>query len=173
MTDLAQTTAAGSSEKNLIFERTYQADVEELWDLWTTKAGFESWWGPEGFRVDVHTLDARTGGVLSYEMIADAPEQIEAMKKMGRPTSHETHGRFSELKPRTRLAITHVIDFLPEVPSYDQTIVVEFFPSGDRVRMVITVEPHHTEEFTKLAKLGMTSQLRKLEKRFREQASSS
>jgi hypothetical protein len=31
----------------------------ELWKLWTTKDGFESWWGPEGFRADVHTIEAR------------------------------------------------------------------------------------------------------------------
>jgi hypothetical protein len=54
-----------------------------LWDLWTTKKGFESWWGPEGFHVEVRTLEARVGGALHYEMIADAPEQIEAMKRAG------------------------------------------------------------------------------------------
>ena len=35
------------------------AKVEELWELWTTKQGFESWWGPDGFRVKVHALEAR------------------------------------------------------------------------------------------------------------------
>src|SRR5262249_2789651 len=30
-----------------IVERTYRAHPKELWDLWTTKEGFESWWGPE------------------------------------------------------------------------------------------------------------------------------
>ncbi|HEY7448123.1 MAG TPA: hypothetical protein VH702_08225 [Vicinamibacterales bacterium] len=27
------------------FERTYDGPVDHLWDLWTTKDGFESWWG--------------------------------------------------------------------------------------------------------------------------------
>ena len=34
----------------VVIERTYRAEVNELWDLWTTKDGFESWWGPQGFR---------------------------------------------------------------------------------------------------------------------------
>ena len=41
----------------VVIERTYRATVEELWALWTTKAGFESWWGPEGVRVEVKTCD--------------------------------------------------------------------------------------------------------------------
>ena len=31
-------------------ERTYSDSVEDVWDLWTTKPGIESWWGPEGRR---------------------------------------------------------------------------------------------------------------------------
>jgi uncharacterized protein YndB with AHSA1/START domain len=30
---------------SIVIERTYAASAQELWDLWTTKAGFESWWG--------------------------------------------------------------------------------------------------------------------------------
>ena len=43
----------------------------------------------DGFRVEVHALEARLGGTLHYDMIADSPEMIAAMKQMGRPTSHE------------------------------------------------------------------------------------
>jgi uncharacterized protein YndB with AHSA1/START domain len=154
------------TRQKVVFERIYRASVEELWALWTTKEGFESWWGPEGFRVEVSTLDARAGGTLHYDMIADAPGAIEAMKQMGRPFSHETRGRFTELRPHERLAITHVIDFLPGVPPYESTIVVEFFASNAGVRMVITLDPMHDEEFTRMSTMGFTSQLRKLDKRF-------
>src|SRR5262245_37482092 len=98
--------ATAAARPKVIVERTYRARVEELWELWTTKEGFESWWGPEGFRVAVHELEARIGGRLFYDMIADAPDQVEAMRKMGRPTSHETRGKFVEVKPHMRLAIT-------------------------------------------------------------------
>lgn len=166
MSDKSKFAAAGTIRPKVVIERTYRAQIEELWDLWTTKTGFESWWGPEGFRVEVHALEARVGGALHYDMIADAPEQIEAMKQLGQPTSHETRGRFAEIRPLERLAITHVIDFLPGVKPYESTMAVEFFPSGETVRMVITVDPMHDEEFTKMSTMGMTSQLMKLEKRF-------
>ena len=50
----------------VVFERTYRASVDELWALWTSKDGFESWWGPKGFRVEVHELEPREGGTLVY-----------------------------------------------------------------------------------------------------------
>jgi len=157
---------AAAARAKVVVERTYRAQPEELWRLWTTREGFESWWGPEGFRAEVHAIEARVGGMLHYEMIADAPEQIEAMRRMGQPTSHETRGTFTEVRPHQRLAITHVIDFLPGVKPYDSTMVVELFPSGDSVRMRVTLDPMHNEEFTKMSTEGFTSQLGKLDRRF-------
>jgi uncharacterized protein YndB with AHSA1/START domain len=166
MSDMRKSAAASATRPKVVIERTYRARVEELWELWTTKQGFEPWWGPEGFRVEVHVLEARVDGRLHYDMIADTPEMIEVMKQRGRPSSHATRARFSEIKPHERLAITHVIDFLPGVEPYESSIVVEFFPSGESVRMVITLDPMHNEEFTKMQTMGFTSQLTKLDKRF-------
>ncbi len=156
-----------SDKKNVVIERTYKARVEEVWELWTTKDGFESWWGPQGFRVEVKALEAKLGGLLHYDMIADAPEMVAEMKKMGQPVSHETRGTFSEFKPHQRLALTHIIDFLPGVKPYDSTMVMELFPSGSSVRMVVTLTPMHNDQFTGMQVEGFTSQLTKLDKRFR------
>lgn len=155
-----------SEAKTLVMERTYRASVQELWELWTTKEGFESWWGPEGFRVEVHEIDPCIGGTLHYDMIADAPEVIAEMKKMGQPLSHATRGKFSELKVHQRLALTHVIDFLPGVKPYESTMVMELFPSENSVRMVVTLSPMHNPEFTQMQTMGFTSQLTKLDRRF-------
>ena len=161
-----QSKSAGTTKAKVVIERTYRARVEEVWSLWTTKEGFESWWGPEGFRVEVHTIEARVGGTLFYDMIADAPAQIAAMKQLGQPLSHETRGTFTEINPHERLALTHLMDFLPGVTPYKNTMTVAFFPAGDRVRMVVTLEPLHSDEFTKMQGAGFTSQLTKLDKRF-------
>lgn len=154
----------------LVIERTYRASAQELWRLWTTKEGFESWWGPQGFRVEVHEMDARVGGALRYDMIADAPEMVAEMKKHGQPISHATRGTFSELKPHQRLVLTHVIDFLPGVKPYESTIVMEVFPKGTSVRVVVTLSAMHNPEFTAMQKEGFTSQLTKLDKRFGQAA---
>lgn len=143
-------------------ERRYEAAVEDLWFLWTTREGFESWWGPEGFRVKVHKLDLREGGELVYDMIAAAPEQIEFMKKANMPTSHGTRGTFGEIVPLQRLEINHLIDFVPGQRPYENRTRVEFFPEGRSVRMVITTEEHPDKEWTQRAAAGWESQLTKL-----------
>ena len=111
MNDQSKSAAVGHTTRpKVVIERTYRAKVGELWELWTTKQGFESWWGPDGFRVEVHALEARLGGTLHYDMIADSPEMIAVMKQMGRPTSSEARARFTEIRLHERLAITSVID---------------------------------------------------------------
>lgn len=155
-----------SAQKPVVIERTYRARLDELWELWTTKAGFESWWGPAGFRVEVHALDARAGGALEYDMIADAPDAIAAMKRMGQPLSHNTRGRFGEFKPHERLSLIHVIDFVQGTEPYETTIEVAFSTLGDRARMVVTTHPHRDPKWTKMSIDGFTSQLTKLDQRF-------
>lgn len=155
-----------AQQQPIVVERTYRATVEEVWDLWTTRDGFASWWGPEDFRVDVHAFDARVGGELRYDMVADTPAMVAAMAAEGRPPSHPTRGRFAELEPHRRLRLVHLIDFLPGVEPYENLIDVELFPAGDQVRMVVTLHGLHDEAHSKMQLEGFTSQLRKLDRRF-------
>jgi uncharacterized protein YndB with AHSA1/START domain len=123
--------------------------------------------GPQGFRAEVDAIEPRNGGALRYEMIADSPEMIAEMARMGRPSSHPTRARFTEVKPRERLVITNVIDFIPDVAAYESQIAVDFFQVGDRVRMVVTLDPMHSDEFTGMQQEGFTSQLTKLDRRWK------
>jgi uncharacterized protein YndB with AHSA1/START domain len=166
MSGKQQSPGAGAAESTIVIERTYRATPDELWALWTTKDGFESWWGPEGFRADVHAIEARAGGKLHYDMVADSPEMIEAMKQMGRPASHETRGWFAEYSPHRRLVLMHMIDFLPGVTPYESTIEVDFLPLPAGTRMVVTLHPMHNQDFSSQQAMGFTSQLTKLDRRF-------
>lgn len=151
-----------AAAKPVRFERTYEAAVEDLWDLWTTKEGFESWWGPEGFRVEVHAIEPRVGGKLSYDMIAVEPAHIEYLKKEGMAPSHGTHGTFVEVEPLKRLKLLHVIDFIPGLAPYDNNITVELFVEGKNVRMAVAIDAHPEEEWTRRSAAGFESQLRKV-----------
>lgn len=158
---------AEGTGKAIVIERTYKASVEELWALWTTKDGFESWWGPQGFRVAVHRLEAWRGGALDYDMIADTPEMVAAMAEMDRPGSHETHGTYTEFDPHERLVLTHIIDFLPGVEPYESVITVAFSSASEgHARMVVTLSPMHDEATSGMQAEGFSSQLTKLDQRY-------
>jgi uncharacterized protein YndB with AHSA1/START domain len=151
-----------TNERVVRVERQYEGPVDDLWWLWTTKEGFESWWGPEGFRVEVRKLDLRVGGELVYDMIAAAPAQIQWMRENNMPTSHGTNGKFVEIVPMKRLGISHMIDFIPGLKPYENCMFVDFVPDGKNVKMVVTIDEHATPEWTQRATEGFESQLTKV-----------
>ena len=40
------TAMSSGARRTVTFERTFDASIEEVWDLWATTEGIESWWGP-------------------------------------------------------------------------------------------------------------------------------
>jgi uncharacterized protein YndB with AHSA1/START domain len=155
-------TPSPAPPKRITLERVYRADVQDVWDLWTTKDGIESWWGPGGFVVTVRKLDLRAGGELLYAMTAIDPPQVAFMKKNGMPLTNECRITFSEVVPLRRLAYVHLADFIPGVEPYDVTTVVELHPTSESVRMVLTFDAMHSDEWTERAVMGWESEIGKL-----------
>ncbi len=145
-------------------ERTFKTTVERMWSLWTTKAGVEAWWGPEGFTTKVHSLNLRSGGVFDYEMTAVGKEQVKSLEGMGLPLTARTRNVFVEVAPPKRLAITTRVDFVPGVDPYDVTMTVEFRPVRGGTKVVFTSTRMHNAQFNGLARQGQTEQFDKLER---------
>ena len=148
----------------LTVERTFDASLDELWEMWTTREGIESWWGPEGFSVAVSDLDLRPGGHLAYAMSATAPEQMEYMVKAGMPLTTEHRLTFTEIDPPRRLAYRDIVDFIPDVPHYEVQTVVELQEIVEGTRMVLTFDAMHDDRWTQLARMGRESELDRLAK---------
>jgi uncharacterized protein YndB with AHSA1/START domain len=153
-----------TSKRRITLERTYKASLQDVWDMWTTKEGIESWWGPDGFSVKVRKLDLRPGGELHYAMTATAAPQIEFMKKAGMPLTTEARLTYTEVSPPRRLAYTHLADFIPGVEPYLVAHLIELTPMGDGVRMVLIFDAMHDDEWTKRAAMGWEMELGKLAK---------
>jgi len=159
-----------SEVRQVRLERTFDAEVADLWELWTTKDGFESWWGPEGFRVEVLQLELEVGGETVYSMTATGADQIDFLRKAGMPLKTEDRLTLTELVPMKRLAYTHLIDFLPGVAPYRAALQADFASVPEGARMTVTMDVMHDERMTRLAVMGMESQLARLEARFGRQA---
>jgi uncharacterized protein YndB with AHSA1/START domain len=151
------------ARRKLTIERTFSALIEEVWELWTTKEGIESWWGPEGFTTEVRRIDLRPGGELDYSMIAVAPEQIEFLKKAGMPSATPSRVTYTEVIPPRRLAYLTLADFIPGVEPYEVMTTLELHPEGEGTRMVLTFDAMHDEQWTNMAAMGWESELGKLE----------
>ena len=156
-----------SARSQFSIKREYTgATVEEAWKLWTTKAGIESWWGPEGFDVTVTSLDLRPGGELIYLMVATAPEQVEFMKRAGMPLTTECRVTFTTISPPNRLIYKTLADFVPNVAPYEVSTAMHLQATDDGVKIVITFDAMHDDIWTERARAGHESQLRKLDRLF-------
>jgi uncharacterized protein YndB with AHSA1/START domain len=151
--------------KQFIIDRTVKAAVEKVWRMWTTTEGLETWWGPEGFKSTVRHLDVRVGGRFEIVMTAVLPEIIAHLKASGMGESSAAKGDYTVVEPNRRLVYTNAVDFVPGVPPYTSTTVVELSatPSGG-TRLIITNDVMHDEQWTAMATMGWTQQIGKLEK---------
>lgn len=144
-------------------EREVAAGPEEVWALWTTASGIESWWGPPGFSVTVRSIHLQPGGNLIYVMTAEAPEMVAFMEKSGMPASTEVVVTYQEVTPHRRLKYVNLIDFVPEVAPYHVITQVDFVPTENGTRIELSFDRHHNEMWTQRATMGWEGELRKLE----------
>jgi uncharacterized protein YndB with AHSA1/START domain len=151
------------ARRRITLERLFHAGLDEVWALWTTIDGIESWWGPEGFSVTVRALDLTPGGTMHYVMTATSPEHVAFMKKAGLPLSTEATLTFTDVQPLSRLGYVSQVDFVPSVPPYPCATLVELTATPDGVRMVLTFDAMHDELWTGRAVQGRESELRKLD----------
>lgn len=124
----------GTTDDKIRIERVYDAPVDRIWELWTKPEGIESWWAPDGFTVEVQKLDLKPGGELIYTMTATGPEQIEFMRGAGMPLTTESRKTFTEVKPKTRLAYSSLVDFVPDHAPYEFLTVVDLTETGGRTK---------------------------------------
>lgn len=166
-----KTRSVGTSQRRRItLERSFASPIEDVWALWTTREGIESWWGPDGFSVKVRKIDLRPGGELRYAMTADAPDKVAFMKQAGMPTTTECLVRYTEVVESRRLRYVHLADFIPGVEPYEVDTLVELHPSAAGVRMVLTFDAMHDDTWTQRAVMGWENELGRLAESLRARA---
>jgi uncharacterized protein YndB with AHSA1/START domain len=150
--------------ERITLERTFDASLEDVWELWTTKDGIESWWGPDGFAVEVRSLDLSPGGELVYAMTATEPAQIAFMRNAGMPLTTETRIRYTEIEPPRHLVYENLVDFVDSVEPYEVGTVLELEPVAGGVHLTLHLDRMHDEVWTERAVMGWESELGKLER---------
>ena len=79
----------------IVIERVYRAALQDMWALWTTKDGFQSWWGPEGFSNTFEVFEFRVGGTWTFDMHAPDGQR------------YPNRNVFTVLEPARRVVIRH------------------------------------------------------------------
>jgi len=84
-----------SKEDAVIVERTFEAGVDLIWQMWVNPDHFKNWYGPKGFTIPVAEIDLRVGGRRLICMASP-----DGRMKMW------TVGEYKEIVPNERLVYT-------------------------------------------------------------------
>lgn len=124
----------GSGE-HLRIERTFDAPVALVWQLWTDPDHFKLWYGPDGATIPTATMEVRVGGSRQVCMEVSTPNG---------PMQMWFTGEYREVIEHQRLVYTesmsdeHGTAPTDEADAHGATEVrVDFEDLGARTRMVL------------------------------------
>jgi uncharacterized protein YndB with AHSA1/START domain len=122
----------------VVIERTFDAPVQIVWQLWTDPTHFREWFGPTGVTVPVAELDVRVGGRRLVGMEMQTPDG---------PRRMWLAGEFRDIVEHERLVYT---EFVADEDGNQQAgagpadvhatteVRVEFEAVGERTNMRLT-----------------------------------
>jgi uncharacterized protein YndB with AHSA1/START domain len=84
-----------SKEDAVVVERTFEANIDLIWQMWTNPEHFKKWYGPKGFTVPIAEMDLRVGG-----------KRLICMASPDGSMKMWTTGEYREIVPNERLVYT-------------------------------------------------------------------
>lgn len=79
----------------VVIERTFEAPVDLVWQMWTDAQHFKMWYGPKGFTVPVAEMELRVGG-----------RRLVCMASPDGSMKMWTIGEYTDIVPNKRLVYT-------------------------------------------------------------------
>jgi len=129
------------SRDAIVIERTFDAPVDLIWQMWTQPAHFQNWYGPKGFSVPVVEMDVRVGGKRLVCMEMQGPDGTMKMW---------TTGEYTEVVPNKRLVYSESMSDekgnlrsasdmgMPEGSPMTTEVIVVLEDLGGRTKMTMT-----------------------------------
>ena len=150
--------------KEVTFERTYDAPVEKVWKAWTDPRQLKKWWGPDNVSIPECEVDLRVGG--RFYIVMEAGEAMGEYKGTRWPMD----AKFTAVEPNSKLsyeakAWTEGDD---EATLIEQTQEITFTEEDGKTKMTLKVTVKSIGPKAGAAiegmKYGFSQQFDKLEK---------
>ena len=126
------------SSNSVVIERTFDAAVADVWEMWTVPEHFQAWYGPTGATIPMAKMDVRVGGARLICMEMQTPNG---------PMQMWFAGEYLEVVENQRLVYTEAVSDEHGAPmagndapgAHDVTEVrVELAAIDGGTRMVLT-----------------------------------
>lgn len=142
--------------------RYFNAPTSKVYQMWTTKEGLATWWGPSaqamGYQFAVNALDVKVGGTYDIQMSNKEHGELH------------NHGTYTEVVPNKRIAQQWTFDIFlaPGETPYPIQITIDFEecptmePGKMGTKMTFTQGPMAKPDFTEGSRQGVMQNLRHL-----------
>jgi uncharacterized protein YndB with AHSA1/START domain len=129
------------SQDAVVIERSFDARVDVIWQMWTDPEHFKAWYGPDGATIPVAKMDVRVGGARLVCMEMQTPNGAMQMWFTG---------EYLEVVDNERLVYTESMSDengnvmspsdmgMPEGHPATTEVRVELEDAGGRTKMVMT-----------------------------------
>ena len=130
-----------ASPDAVVIERSFDASVDLIWQMWTEPEHLTAWYGPDGATVPVAKMDVRVGGTRLVCMELPSPDG---------PIQMWFTGEYCEVVENERLVYTESMSDengnvvspsdmgMPEGHPTTTEVIVELEAVGGRTKMVMT-----------------------------------
>jgi uncharacterized protein YndB with AHSA1/START domain len=137
------------SEMALIMSEIFESPPETVFEAWSNPEEIEQWFGPEGLRTSVITMDFKVGGAYRFVMKGDPGGD------------HTVHGVYKEIIPGKKLVFTWDWE---DAPMGETVVTVIFEPEGAGTRMTFTHSAFPDQKQREMHALGWGTTWPKLKK---------
>jgi uncharacterized protein YndB with AHSA1/START domain len=129
------------SQDAMVIERSFDAPVDLIWQMWTDPEHFKAWYGPAGATIPVAKMDVRVGGTRLVCMEIQSPDG---------PMQMWFAGEYREVVENERLVYTDAVSDenghlsspsdvgMTEGHPVATVVRVELEDVGGRTKMVLT-----------------------------------
>ena len=134
-------TDGNGSGDSVVIERTFDAPVERVWQLWTDPEQFKEWYGPSGATITVADFDVRVGGTRKVCMEVESPAGAMVMWFVGKHLEVVEHQRLTYTEAMADEAGNTISPAQRGMPAEHPTMTevrVQFAAEDGRTRMVMT-----------------------------------
>jgi uncharacterized protein YndB with AHSA1/START domain len=129
------------SQDAVVIERSFDAPVDLIWQLWTDPEHFKAWYGPNGATIPVAKMDVRVGGTRLVCMEMRSPNGPMKMWFAGEYREVVENERlvYSESMSDENGNVLSPADMgMPEGHPMTTEVRVELQDLGGRTKMVMT-----------------------------------
>jgi uncharacterized protein YndB with AHSA1/START domain len=127
------------AQDQVLIERSFDAPIDLIWQLWTDPEHFKAWYGPEGVVIPVAKMDVRVGGARLVCMEMTTPNG---------PMQMWFAGEYLEIVENERLVYTEMMSDehgnpssppgMPDMHPVTTEVRVELEVVDGRTKMVMT-----------------------------------